>query len=266
MKLTAEPLESVRLAGVTLGCDVEQTERREEPTPLRERVGVRGPQAGAMPNADAGASVRATRVHARLHRMNVPLRKPMTLPQFLAWEERQELRYEFDGFHPVAMTGGTLAHELIGGALRALLQERLRGKSCTAVGPTLKIEVMGRIRYPDAFVYCAPVPPSATVIPAPVVVFEVLSPGTSRTDRIEKLLEYQATTSIQRYVILEQDSIAATVFARHGNDWVVHALTAGDVLRMPEIEVELPLADIYVDVPLPTQPDDDTVNAASGNA
>jgi hypothetical protein len=34
--------------------------------------------------------------------MNIALRKPMTLEQFLAWEERQELRYEFDGFWPAA--------------------------------------------------------------------------------------------------------------------------------------------------------------------
>jgi hypothetical protein len=50
--------------------------------------------------------------------MSVALRKPMTLAEFLAWEERQELRYEFDGFRPVAMTGGTLRHEAIGGTLR----------------------------------------------------------------------------------------------------------------------------------------------------
>ena len=109
---------------------------------------------------------------------------------------------------------------------------------------------MGRIRYPDAFVYCTPAPPGETVIRDPVVVFEVLSPGTSRTDRIEKLREYQATVSVQRYVILEQDSIAAMVFERHGQDWNARALTAGDVLRMPEIDVDLPLSDIYADVPL----------------
>ena len=62
--------------------------------------------------------------------MTVALRTPMTLEQFLAWEERQEPRYEFDGFQPVAMTGGTDAHEAIGGTLRAVLQERLRGKPC----------------------------------------------------------------------------------------------------------------------------------------
>jgi Uma2 family endonuclease len=198
--------------------------------------------------------------------MNVALRQPMTLPQFLAWEERQELRYEFDGFQPVAMTGGTVAHEVIGGTLRALLRERLRGKPCWIVGPTLKIEVMDRIRYPDAFVYCTPAPPTETVIKDPVVVFEVLSAGTSRTDRIEKLREYQATGSIRRYVILEPDSIAATVFTRHGADWIAHALTEGNVLRMPEIEVELPLAEIYADVQLAPQADAAAAGDPAGRA
>ena len=40
-----------------------------------------------------------------------PLRpNPMTLAQFLEWEERQPLRYEFDGIGPVAMTGGSVGH------------------------------------------------------------------------------------------------------------------------------------------------------------
>jgi len=195
--------------------------------------------------------------------MNVALRRPMTLEQFLAWEERQEPRYEFDGFEPVAMTGGTDAHEAIGGTLRALLRERLRGKPCRVRGPTLKIEVMDRIRYPDAFVYCTPVPSSETVIKEPVVVFEVLSPGTSRTDRIEKLREFQATGSIQRYVILEQDSIAATVFARRGLDWDARVLTAGDVLRMPEIDVEIPLSDVYADVQFDAEDADGDAPAVS---
>ena len=179
--------------------------------------------------------------------MSVALQRPMTLAEFLDWEERQELRYEFDGFQPVAMTGGTARHEAIGVTLRALLFNRLRGGRCRLWGPTAKIEVQGHIRYPDAHVTCTPVSPIATIIPGPVVVFEVLSPSTSRTDRIEKLREYQATPSIQRYVILEQDSVAAMVFVRHGDDWTGTALTEIDTLRMPEIGIELELAEIYAD-------------------
>jgi hypothetical protein len=36
--------------------------------------------------------------------MNLAVRKPMTAAEFLEWEERQELRYVFDGVEPVAMT------------------------------------------------------------------------------------------------------------------------------------------------------------------
>jgi Uma2 family endonuclease len=183
--------------------------------------------------------------------MSVAQRKPMTLSEFLAWEERQELRWEFDGFQPVAMTGGSAAQEIIGGTLRALLHARLQGKPCRHWGPTIKIEVMGRIRYPDAFVSCKPISLRKTIIPDPVVVFEILSPGTSRTDRIEKLREYQATPSIQRYVMLEQDSIAALVVERHGLDWRVFPLTADEILAMPEIGIELGLVEIYADVALP---------------
>src|ERR1700712_3592917 len=111
----------------------------------------------------------------------------MTVAEFLDWEESQELRWEFDGFQPIAMTGGTLAHELIGGNIRTAMQNRLAGGGCRGVGPTPKNEGAGRIRYPDAFVFCTPVPPRTTVIQDPVVVFEVLSESTSRTDRIEKL-------------------------------------------------------------------------------
>jgi Uma2 family endonuclease len=180
--------------------------------------------------------------------MSVALHQPMTVTEFLAWEERQELRWEFDGFEPVAMTGGTRAHEMIGGNILIAVQTRLAGGRCRAFGSNLKIEVAGRVRYPDAFVACTPGSARQTVVNDPVVVFEVLSEGTSRTDRIEKLREYGATPSIQRYVILEQDAIAAMVFVRKGTDLVAETLTAGDILRMPEIDVEVPMAEFYAGV------------------
>jgi Uma2 family endonuclease len=180
--------------------------------------------------------------------MSVAVRKPMSVPEFLAWEEAQELRWEFDGVGPVAMAGGTVAHEIIGNTLRGRLGERLRGGPCRVMGPTIKIKVMGRIRYPDALVTCVPALPGATIAPDPVVVFEILSPATSRTDRIERLREHQATDSILRYVIIEQDSVAATMFERRGRDWIATALTDGDMLALPEIGVDLAMAEVYTDL------------------
>ena len=181
--------------------------------------------------------------------MNVVLRRPMTLEQFLAWEERQPLRHEFDGVQPVAMTGGTAAHAAIQVNLITSLRNRLRGKPCQPFGSELKLLVAGRIRYPDAFVVCTPVPPRATVVTEPVVVFEVLSDSTASNDLVVKNAEYRATPSVQRYVVLQQTSAAAVVFARKGEDWVTDLLVGDDaVLRLPEIGIEIPLAEVYADV------------------
>jgi Uma2 family endonuclease len=79
----------------------------------------------------------------------------------------------------------------------------------------------------------------------PVVIFEVLRPSTSTTDRLVKAREYQATPSVQRYVMLEQDTVAATVHVRSQEGWSVLVLKHDDDLGMPEIGVTLPLAELY---------------------
>ncbi len=170
----------------------------------------------------------------------------MTLAQFLAWEEPQELRYEFDGFQPVAMTGGTSAHDAISMNIAMAIGPLLRGTRCRLHGANLKIEVAGRIRYPDAFVSCTPVDPRSTVVREPVVIFEVRSESTTNTDLIHKNAEYRATPSVQGYVILEQTYPGAMVFTRKGEDWVSDVLAGENAtLALPEIGITLPLAELY---------------------
>ncbi|MGH7152978.1 MAG: Uma2 family endonuclease [Acetobacteraceae bacterium] len=188
--------------------------------------------------------------------MNVALRKPMTLQQFLAWEDQQDLRYEFDSFQPRAMTGGTDAHSAIQANLIAALNVRLRGKRCRVRGSDLKIHVAGRIRYPDAFVFCTPVPPKTKVVTDPVIVFEVLSDSTASEDLVVKNAEYRATPSVRRYVVLQQDSAAAIVFSHKGEDWVTELVSGNEaVLSLPEIDLEIRLADIYADVEFERKPE-----------
>jgi len=178
--------------------------------------------------------------------MSVALHKPMTLAEFLAWEERQELRYEYDGFEPVAMTGGTIAHDQITFDLRTALTARLAGTRCRPLGPNVKIIADGRARYPDAIVVCRPVSPTATVAGDPVVVFEVLSEGSSETDLIDKNREYRATPSIQRYVVLQQTHKAAIVFVRREDGWLSEIVSGDDAsLDLPEIGIAVPLHEVY---------------------
>lgn len=170
---------------------------------------------------------------------------PMTVAEFLAWEEKQELRWEFDGSAPVAMTGGTVAHEIIQLNLAGALNARLRGTPCRAYGSSLEIRVADRIRYPGAFVSCTAPDPPAAVVDDPVAVFEVLSPSTARIDLVEKMHEYWETPSIQRYVLIEQGAASATAYARDQGRWSGRVLWPGDALALPEAGIELPLDVLY---------------------
>lgn len=170
----------------------------------------------------------------------------MTPEEFLAWEEKQELRWEFDGLQPVAMVGGTSAHDVVDMNLIAALVARLRGKPCRPYGPSMKVSVgHGKHRYPDASVTCTPLAPRDNLLTEPVVLFEVLSEITQHTNKTEKLIEYRAIPTMRRYVMLEQDQVLATVIARTDTGWSLDMLRAGETLALPEIGIEVPMDELY---------------------
>jgi Uma2 family endonuclease len=188
--------------------------------------------------------------------MSTPLRRSWTQDEFFAWAASQEGRYEFDGFQPVAMTGGTVGHAIISRSLHRALDRRLRGGGCQPLGPDAGVATVGTaIRYPDALVTCAKLDSGAITVLGVVVVFEVLSSTTSRTDRIVKVREYAEVASIRRYVILESTSIGLTVLERQAPDeaWRATTLTTDDILRMPEIDIEIPVAEFYDEVTFPDE-------------
>ena len=106
------------------------------------------------------------------------------------------------------------------------------------------------VRYPDAQVICIPVAPSATFTTAPVVVFEVTGKKTACFDLGAKSAEYQATPSVQRYIVLQEERRAAQVFHRTPEGWDMDWADAESILDMPEIGVSIPLGEIYEGITL----------------
>lgn len=187
--------------------------------------------------------------------MNMALRLPgMTRDQFLDWASANGGRYEFNGTRPVAMTGGSRNHNRIALALHRALFSRLQGGQWEALAQDAGLATVGNaVRYPDGLVAPMRAEGESRLIPDVIVVFEVLSPSSGRSDRIVKIREYRAFASIRRYVMLECTSMGLTVLAREngGGDWTATTLFAGDILSMPEIGIELPVAELYAGVDLP---------------
>jgi len=178
--------------------------------------------------------------------MDLATDRPMTLEAFLAWEEQQEERYEFDGERPVLMTGGTKRHNIICTNLLLLLGPQLRGSAWRPYLADIKVTPVNRSRYPDVVVGDRSVTGSETIEASPAVIFEVLSPSTSRTDLVLKIAEYRTIPSLRCYVVLAQDGVAVTVHRRAKAGWIEERLADRDaVLELAEIGVRLPLGEIY---------------------
>ncbi len=182
--------------------------------------------------------------------MSEPAKTAWTQEEFFAWPGHQEGRYEFDGFAPVAMTGGSFAHSRIMRRLYRALESALGSGPCEPLGPDMGIVTAGNaVRYPDGLIRCGEtiVEPQSYTAPDVIVVFEIISPRSGRVDRIVKVREYAAVPTIRRYVIIESAFPGLQVLARANGDeaWSTTTLTSGDMLRMPEVGAEIPVDALY---------------------
>jgi hypothetical protein len=62
-----------------------------------------------------------------------------------------------------------------------------------------------------------------------------------------KLREYHSVESLRRCIVVEYESVALTSYWRTdaGGDWISTALTGGDILTLPEIGIEIPVAEMF---------------------
>jgi Uma2 family endonuclease len=89
---------------------------------------------------------------------------------------------------------------------------------------------------------------NAVVVPAPIVVFEVVSPGRGKRWRDEeKVDEYESVPSILRYVVVEPESRSFRAFWREPGEQASHpdAADAAGPIRLPEFGNELSLDEVY---------------------
>ena len=183
-----------------------------------------------------------------------------TPEEYLEIEREAETRHEyFDGvIYPLdsevyAMAGESLAHSQICINLAGEVRAKLKGKSCQALSPNMKVRAEGKgmFAYPDLTVVCGePIfhDKQKDVLLNPKVIFEVLSPSTERYDQTKKFFRYRKELpSLTDYVLIYQD----TPFIEHHEKMTdgrwTHTAADGleDILRLASIEIELNLSEIY---------------------
>jgi Uma2 family endonuclease len=174
----------------------------------------------------------------------------MTFDAFLDWECHQQRKHEFLDGVPVAMAGGSEAHNIIQGNVFAGSLTKLRGGPCRPFPSDMLVRTgTDNGRYPDVTIDCGPRDPSNRVAPNPAAVFEVLSPTTQREDRTLKLADYNATPSIAHHVLVEPSEPLAHIYDRgpHGdfNLRPREVLGLEASVDLPVVGLTLTMAEIY---------------------
>jgi Uma2 family endonuclease len=177
--------------------------------------------------------------------------KRMSAQEFIRWEAEQEERYELVDGEVFAMTGGTYAHDRVRMNLSAALLFHLRGTPCRVIGPEVKIRVEpdAPAYYPDLFVACREIEPSASEVGEAKLIVAVLSPSTERKDRGSKWIEYQRLPMLQEYVVIDPDKRRIEIFRRMSAvDWRLHICGQAEPVRFESLEFATTFEVVFEDL------------------
>jgi len=175
----------------------------------------------------------------------------ISIADYLAGEEVSDVKHEYLGGTVHAMAGANNRHNVISVNILALLHGLLRGKSCQPFNSDTKVRIEfpdhTRFYYPDAMVVCHPNPETDHYQDQPVVVIEVLSESTRRTDLSEKRDAYMTMPSLKVLLFIEPECASVTIYRRKPDGGFAAELHSGleSTIPLPEIDAALPLAEFY---------------------
>lgn len=178
---------------------------------------------------------------------------PISVADYLLSEHAAKRKHEFVNGAVYAIAGGTVQHSRIASNAMIALGTQLRSHKCQVYNSDIKIRVRmsqgTRFYYPDLSVVCEPNAADDSFHDRPVMVVEVVSESTRRTDEFEKREAYLSISSLCVYALVEQSSAAARIYRRtdSGFDHEV-CLGLDAMIRLPEIQCELSLKELYQNV------------------
>jgi Uma2 family endonuclease len=181
--------------------------------------------------------------------------KRMSLAEFLRWEDGTDTRYELLAGVPVAMAPPAPAHGFLAARLCARIEGVLRSRHPCMVQVEAGIARPDRddtCYVADLAVTCRPPQRGDQLISDPLLIVEILSPGTALYDRQTKVSDYRRIPSVEEILVIDSTSIFAEVLRREGDRWIT------EIVRGPEATLSLAsigltgvMSDLYQGIDLP---------------
>lgn len=164
--------------------------------------------------------------------------------EYLATEPAAELKREYIDGRVYAMAGAGYNHNCIAANILGEFRNHLKGTPCATFMADIKVKLGKDYVYPDVLVDCSKMRGDDVFSSAPVIIVEVLSRSTRKTDTTIKLIRYINLPSLQEYVLIEPDIVSVQVL-RRGKNWLSEYFFLGDEVTFESIGLTLPVEDIY---------------------
>ena len=171
----------------------------------------------------------------------------MNVDEFLAWAEGQPGRFELEDGRIVAMAPERARHAETKFAVQTALAGAIRraGAPCHMLPDGMTVRIDDATAYePDALVYCGDRVSGDAVEIAPIVVVEVLSPGTSSRDLGDKFVGYFEVPSIQHYLLVDPLR-RRVIHHRRGDGLIETRFLAEGALTLEPPGLAVPVAEMF---------------------
>ena len=168
----------------------------------------------------------------------------ISVEDYLKGELISEVKHELIDGHVHAMAGASGNHDRISGNVYSEFRSHLKNSPCEPFGSDMKVKVNSNFFYPDVIIDCNFDNSEPYFIETPIIIVEVLSKSTRKTDETTKLMSYINIPSLKEYVLIEQDFVDIQVI-RRSEGWLQKHYFLGDEITFESIDLTLSVEDIY---------------------
>lgn len=173
--------------------------------------------------------------------------KIYTVEEYFELEKTLEIRHEYVYGKLIPMSGESKIANRIALNCAKFFDDNLKENLFETYSHEVRLMVDSRLyRYPDVVVIPVTDDSDTHAMKQPILIIEVLSDGTEKIDRGDKLRQYSNLPSLQFYLLVSQDEPLIEMYSRLDGRWVLDFFTSlEETIALPILQINLPLQTVY---------------------
>jgi Uma2 family endonuclease len=174
--------------------------------------------------------------------------KKYTIEEYFELEKTSEIRHEFVDGILIPMPGESKIANKICRKIVRQLEDTLNSKVFEIFNHDVRTFLNNgkTYRYPDVVVAPIVDEEDSHAVMQPILIVEVFSDNSLKTDTVDKLKEYLSLPTMQYYLIVSQAEPFVEVYSRNESKWeFTFCSQLDEIISLPKLNAELTMKGVY---------------------